>query len=171
MDKICRRCQVSKSIKKFKTDNRQKDGTTVTCRECYEKRQLTDKKLHPLTIENIRKSNTGKKHSLERRLAISKGQKKAVEEGRHHWKKKEISHKDQDRTHIEYKLWREDLLTRAKNKCEDCGSNKRLHAHHIQCFYKNPESRFLIENGKILCQSCHSKLHKTRDKTGRKKNY
>ena len=42
--------------------------------------------------------------------------------------------------------------------CEKCEATKRLHAHHIKCYYKNKSLRTDIKNGQILCQSCHMKL-------------
>lgn len=102
----------------------------------------------------------GRKYSLEHRLAISRGNKKAVREGRSVFKIKGNGHIDLDRRRIEYDLWREKLLERAGNKCEKCESTKRLHAHHKKCFYEFPELRIDIDNGEILCQSCHSKWHK-----------
>lgn len=166
--KKCRRCGIEKRIQKFKVDKRQPDGRTVSCRSCYETNKLKERNKDPIQIQNCRKKSIGKKHSLEWRLAISRGQKRRVEKGEHPWKVNINPHKDTERSRIKYKIWKEQLVCKAQGKCEDCGSEKRLHAHHIKCFYKFPELRFSLENGKILCQSCHSKLHKTRDKTGRR---
>lgn len=166
MEKTCRRCGDTKRIQKFKVDKRQADGRTVTCRECYETRQLDEWSRTPDQIESQRKKLQGRKYSLEHRLAISRGQKIAVKEGRHHWKKNVHENEDQDRCHIAYKIWKEKLLERCGHKCETCGKTERLHAHHLKCFYEFPELRFDIENGKILCISCHMRLHA---KEGRKK--
>lgn len=168
--RICSRCRIEKKITKFKIDKRREDGRTITCRQCYETNQIGKWSHCKKNLESAVKSNTGRKYSLAHRLAISLGQKRAVEEGKYHWKKNDTQHKDQLRCRIEYKIWREALLRRCENKCEECGNNKRLHAHHIKCFYQYPEIRFSLENGKILCQSCHSRLHKIRDKTGRRKS-
>jgi len=167
--KKCRRCGLEKKETAFKKDKRQPDGRTVTCRHCYENNKLLDRNQDPIQKLNQSRAQRGKKHSLEWRLAISSGQRKAVNEGRHHWKKNDSRHKDQDRCSIYYKMWREKVLERAKGKCEKCGNDKRLHVHHIKCFYEFPDLRFDETNGQVLCQSCHSTLHKIRDKTGRKK--
>lgn len=159
MTKICKRCNVEKKITGFKKVKYTEDGRSDVCRKCYDTNQLEIRFVSKETREKIGNRSRGKKYSLEHRLAISKGQRKAIQEGRHHWKKNPYRHKDQARHDIEYRIWREKLLERAGNKCEDCGSVKRLHAHHIKCFYKFPEMAFDENNGKILCQSCHSKLH------------
>lgn len=39
--------------------------------------------------------------------------------------------------------------------CEKCGSDKRLHVHHIDFNRKNN----LPQNLQLLCKSCHSKVH------------
>lgn len=167
--KKCRRCGIEKNETSFKKDKRQPDGRTVTCRYCYDNNQLLVKNQDPVQRLNISRARLGKKHSLEWRIAISEGQKRVVSEGRHHWKLSDEEHRDQGRCSIKYRIWREQLLERAARKCEKCSSTNRLHAHHLECFYKHPELRYDISNGQILCQSCHSKLHKLRDKTGRKK--
>jgi hypothetical protein len=162
VEKICKRCGVSKKIQKFKTDKRRDDGRSACCRECYETKQLEVWKRTPEQIEAQRSKLQGRKYSLEHRLAISKGQKIAVKEGRHHWKRNDFENEDQDRCHIAYKIWKEKLLERCGGKCETCGKTERLHAHHIECFYKRPELRFEINNGKILCISCHMRLHRSK---------
>lgn len=160
----CIRCGIEKQITAFPKNRRKIGERHLTCRKCYATNQLEVWKRTPEQIEAHRQKLLGRKYTIEHRLAISKGQRKAVKEGRHHWKKNEKAHKDQPRTHIEYKIWKEKLLIRAQEKCEKCGNQNRLHAHHIKCFYKFPRLRFDIENGQILCISCHHRLHKTKGK-------
>lgn len=161
--KICSRCGTERDVKKFKTDTRYPDGRTKTCRICYR----IGHGIHrtPEQIESQRQKLLGRKYSLDHRLAISRGQKKAVEEGRHHWKVNQDRHKDQDRTSIAYRMWKEKLREKNNGKCEECGSEKRLHAHHIKCFYEYPELRFELFNGKLLCNSCHTRFHAKERKT------
>lgn len=45
-------------------------------------------------------------------------------------------------------------------QCSSCGSKERLFVHHIN---ENPEDNRL-ENLRILCHSCHNKLHHTGNK-------
>ena len=58
-----------------------------------------------------------------------------------------------------YAEWRKAVYERDGYKCQHCGSNKDLHAHHIKSFAKHPKLRYRVSNGLTLCQSCHSKVH------------
>src|SRR6266404_4706680 len=156
--RICKRCGIEKRLKSFKK-HKNFPNRLPTCRKCYDTNHLENIIRTKDQIESQRKKIIGRKYTLDHRLSISKGQRKCVKEGRHPFKKNKEEHKEQDRRRIEYKIWKEKLLEKAQNKCETCGSDKRLHGHHIKSFYEYPELRFDIENGKILCMSCHSKLH------------
>lgn len=158
MLKMCFRCNKEKSITNFKIDNRQKDGRTITCRECYTNNKLDKFFRTPAQIESQRKKLLGRKYSVSHRLAISKGQQLAVKEGRHPWKRNEIEHKEQERHRLSYQLWKQKVIELKGNLCETCKSDKRIHVHHIKCFYKYPELRTDINNGQVLCQSCHMKV-------------
>jgi HNH endonuclease len=154
----CIRCGEEKRIESFKWDKRYPDGRTATCRYCYDHRQLTERIKTREEIEKQASKLRGRKYTLEHRLAISRGQHKAVAQGKHHWKVNTVPNQDTYRMHLEYKLWRENVLELKGMKCELCQSIKRLHVHHIKCFYEYPELRTVIENGQVLCQSCHMKL-------------
>lgn len=110
-------------------------------------------------IENHRKKMLGKKYTLEHRLAISRGHKKAVAEGRCHFKRKEVPSLDNQRERLEYRIWREKVRERDGNKCTQCGVTKRLQVHHLKSYYDFEEGRLDINNGQTLCISCHMKLH------------
>lgn len=168
--KICTRCERELNITRFKTYKYTPDGRTNVCRWCYENNKPEKRTWTPEQKEAHRKKFLGRKYTLEHRMAIARGQKRAVEEGRHHWKKNDKPHPDAFRTHLEYKLWKKTLLERAGFKCEDCGSTKRLHAHHIECYYKNNNLRSDLNNGIILCQSCHLKEH-WRIRKGERRKY
>lgn len=56
----------------------------------------------------------------------------------------------------EYRHWRKSVLERDKC-CVFCGSFSNLHADHIKPFQHNIESRYDINNGRILCFDCHKK--------------
>ncbi len=123
-------------------------------------------------IENLRKSQLGKKKgamSLENKLKISLAKKghKTSEETR-----KKISEKLKGsnsllwqggitpihkaiRRSLEYRLWRNAVLTRDNHTCIWCGSTKNLNADHIKPFALFPELRFAIDNGRTLCLMCH----------------
>jgi len=37
---------------------------------------------------------------------------------------------------------------------------KKIVAHHLKLFSEFPELRFSVDNGIVLCRSCHLKVHK-----------
>lgn len=75
-----------------------------------------------------------------------------------------------ERTGWEAREWRQQSLERANNRCEDCGvengsgceccgTNIKLHVHHIHSFAKHPEIRFDPKNSEVLCPKCHHARH------------
>lgn len=50
-------------------------------------------------------------------------------------------------------------IMRMHKKCQQCGSDEKLVAHHI--FYKSkyPQLSLNIDNGITLCTNCHHELH------------
>jgi hypothetical protein len=157
--RICKRCGIEKRLKSFKKHKNFPDRLP-TCRKCYDTNQLDEIKRTQDQIESQRQKMIGKKYPLEHRIIMSNAQKRVVEEGRHNFKNRKTPHKEQDRHRLEYKIWKEKLLEIYEKKCGKCKSEKRLHGHHIKCFYEFPELRYDIDNGILLCQSCHSKLHR-----------
>ena len=188
MSKICKRCKKEKDEKEFKRNPKKPDGLRDTCEWCYHNNQIrspkSDKWLEkiansqkgkkrpehsekikgriktPEEIEKRRQKIIGRKYSIDHRLAISKGQKRAVIEGRHPWKVNKIAHKDQERAHLEYKIWKEKVMEANGKKCKACGRTDRLHCHHIKSFYNFPELKFDPANGELLCISCHMRHHR-----------
>jgi hypothetical protein len=89
-----------------------------------------------------------------------------------------------------YKIWRMELLKRYKYSCSNCGSNKKLEAHHKKQFgvifrdFLREYSQFSIiedretlvrlsssyqpfwdlSNGEILCRRCHDKTRSGQEK-------
>lgn len=55
--------------------------------------------------------------------------------------------------------WKRAVKARDKHRCRECGGKDRLHAHHIKPWAEFPDLRFDLENGKTLCEECHSKVH------------
>lgn len=59
-----------------------------------------------------------------------------------------------------YREWKRKVFERDENKCCDCGSSEKLHAHHIVPWKENESLRFDVANGKTLCISCHMSLER-----------
>ena len=65
-----------------------------------------------------------------------------------------------ERIDINYELWREAIYKKFKGTCQECGKKTGImHAHHIKEYAKYPEKRYDIDNGILLCEKCHAKLH------------
>jgi len=163
MFKICSRCKLEKKITNFKVDKRQLDGRTITCRHCYTYNKLDKWVPTPEQIEKRRQKMIGRKHSIETRLAMSEGQKRAIAEGRRQGKILEVPDKELERSSLKYQLWRNKVMELNGNYCETCKSDKRIHVHHIKSYYDFPELRTDTNNGQILCLSCHMKYHNTKE--------
>ena len=62
-----------------------------------------------------------------------------------------------------HKRWREKVLRRAGYLCEECKRYGRRTpatvAHHIKHADEYPELRFIVSNGRALCNACHNKEH------------
>lgn len=69
-----------------------------------------------------------------------------------------------------YKQWKIESRKRAGNKCEVCGvlngtmceccgTQIKLHCHHIKSFADFPDSRFDPRNSEVLCPQCHYSRH------------
>lgn len=55
--------------------------------------------------------------------------------------------------------WRKQVFKRDGYKCQECGSRKQIHAHHIIAWSTDSKKRFDISNGVALCAECHSTKH------------
>lgn len=65
----------------------------------------------------------------------------------------------------EYQQWRIIVLERDKYTCQHCEqTGGRLVVHHVKTFKMNPELRLEPDNGIVLCNNCHEKLHLSRVK-------
>lgn len=58
-----------------------------------------------------------------------------------------------------YRSWRNAVFKRDGKRCRVCGSEKGLVVHHIIPFSRDKDSRFSVNNGIILCEECHRKVH------------
>jgi len=63
----------------------------------------------------------------------------------------------------QYKTWRKAVLDRDNWTCRQCGfkGNKwpEIQAHHVLRFSIYKESRYDVNCGLTLCQTCHKKIH------------
>jgi hypothetical protein len=124
------------------------------------------------TKDKIRKVNVGKKLSkescekmrqrqlnisLEYRIKVRNGIKKAMLEGRHSGYKGGITKINETiRKSLEYRLWREEVFKRDSWTCVICKKRGvKLNADHIKPFSLFKELRFEINNGRTLCIPCH----------------
>jgi len=55
--------------------------------------------------------------------------------------------------------WKKKVFKRDNYKCQMCGSDKDIQAHHISHWSDDPVNRININNGITLCHVCHSEQH------------
>lgn len=94
----------------------------------------------------------GKHHSEETKAKMSenrKGNKNSNYKGN-----KTVFIRKMRRTK-EYVHWRKAVIERACGKCEICGRNLPLEAHHIRSIHKDISGIYDLENGQALCNDCH----------------
>lgn len=73
----------------------------------------------------------------------------------------DLQHKE--RQTLEYIAWRKEVYQRDHYTCRICGKHcekNDIVAHHLKLFSEFPELRYSVDNGIVLCRSCHLKLHK-----------
>ena len=59
----------------------------------------------------------------------------------------------------DYRIFRENVLSRDHYKCQCCGLKKKLHVHHIFSYKYYSSLRTDVNNGITLCKYCHQKYH------------
>lgn len=163
--KCCKFCAEKKLIIEFV-----KQGHLFRniCKKCHAKKHRTGrpntgqfKKGH-IALKPFKKGNipwmTGKKHTdiAKNNISLAHQGKKLSEET-----KKKISDanpkKSIQRSGVRNKRWRIEVKDRDEWKCQHCGSDKNLHAHHIIRWKQDETKRFDLDNGVTLCKSCHKK--------------
>lgn len=67
--------------------------------------------------------------------------------------------RDPERNRYPAKVWAAGVKDRDNHTCQDCGSQERLHAHHIKRWKDYPALRYDLSNGITLCSTCHERAH------------
>lgn len=63
-----------------------------------------------------------------------------------------------ERTSSKYNNWRDEVYKKDWYTCQCCGNSKNINknAHHIYNFSEDESRRYLLTNGILLCDNCHS---------------
>lgn len=156
--------KISNSKKGCKTWNKNIPFSEIT----RKKMSISATKRRPISKETrikISKSRMGQKIPLEVRKKMSKNN------GKYWLGKKGINNPNwidgrtpknvKIRTSIEYKLWRDAVLSRDGYRDQKTGKiGGNLVVHHILNFSNHPELRFAINNGITLSKKSHEEFHK-----------
>lgn len=100
---------------------------------------------------------TGKHHSQQTRLEMSVSR---AGSNNANWKGGITEKVRRFRRTKEYVAWVKAVLHRAGGKCEECGCEENLEAHHIISIHKDFSKALDVENVMALCKSCHAKKHR-----------
>lgn len=136
------------------------------------------KKKSPEHVENIRRAKIGEKNPMfqsyrspETRAKLSASLKgiprtekwrrnlsKSVKKGPdcNFWRGGVATANNIARHSVEYRIWRTTVLKRDDYTCQKCSvRGGRLHVDHIKPFAYHVELRYDVNNGRVLCESCH----------------
>lgn len=97
------------------------------------------------------------------RMFCTMGCKREFEVGVNHprWRDGATTANTRARRCVAYVEWRAKVFTRDDYTCRDCGQRGgRLNAHHIFEFHKYPHLRYVVANGRTLCEECHDAVFK-----------
>jgi hypothetical protein len=81
-----------------------------------------------------------------------------------HWNWKGGISKNHRRENKEYIDWRNSVYRKDKFICQVCKKHCKddIVAHHIKSWNNFPKLRYDLNNGMVLCRSCHIKEHKVK---------
>lgn len=71
--------------------------------------------------------------------------------------KESLGFRINDRNSTEVTRWKK--AVKKIGKCEICGSNENLEAHHIIPWEYSIKGRTDVKNGMCLCKECHKMMH------------
>ena len=126
------------------------------------------KELGNVTIANIRSWSVAEANKIKfpKNFRKNKNKNKKARKSKKSWKQRVFaSWRDTPeqaafRRSPEYQKWRIIVLERDKYTCQHCeATGGRLVVHHVKTFKMNPELRLEPDNGIVLCNTCHEKLH------------
>ena len=87
---------------------------------------------------------------------------KKAHHGKAHPKWIEDRTKVKSRARPEMNTWRNLVFNLGSFTCKHCNKvGGKLHAHHKAPYSLFPKLRWELNNGMVLCENCHKKLHKT----------
>lgn len=66
---------------------------------------------------------------------------------------------DKKRNSYQYRQWRDAVYQRDNFRCQVCGSEGAIQAHHLEPWHTMPALRYEVSNGITLCQTCHENIH------------
>jgi len=102
----------------------------------------------------------GKKHSDETKRKMSEGRKGPLNGN---WRDGATERIRKFRRTKEYIRWRKQVIESANGRCQKCGLELPLEAHHIVSIHKDWELALELSNGMALCKECHLKEGKRND--------
>lgn len=150
-------------------EKRYKRKTALVLYEAGFSMRQIQKELGNVTIADIRAWSVAEANKVHYPKRFKKNKKS--QQSKKSWKKRVFaSWKDTPeqaafRRSPEYQQWRIIVLERDKYTCQHCEqTGGRLVVHHVKTFKMNPDLRLESDNGIVLCNDCHEKLHLSRVK-------
>lgn len=138
----CSKACANKYISKLqKNDDKRKEQLRVAAKNIDYK------------ARNARGNATRNKHIAEGKIKFRTGAENNL------WRGGIAGLQNSVRHTAEYKAWRKAVYERDRFKCQKCGTNKDLHAHHIKEFSKHEALRYVVDNGITLCRKHHGEVH------------
>lgn len=138
---------------------------SMDCNGKYKK----GKPLNEIHKDNLSKAKIGKpiKHFIENKELISgkisealTGKPQPWNRGENHpnWQGGKTESNAKIRNSLEMKNWRREVFERDDYTCKVCGKKGgRIRADHIKPFCLFPELRFVVSNGRTICEKCDLK--------------
>lgn len=152
--RVCKVCNEEKELEKFV---KQKNFYRYKCKECRQKERKTGRPRASFKKGNIpwnkdkKGLNFANNGSFKKGIVPwNKGKKTGIS-----WNRGKNPEKRYNKFYDEWIL---KVKERDGSKCVKCGSDKKIHAHHIIPWKEDESKRFDLDNGISLCASCHGKL-------------